>query len=124
MSRQHRTVEVGSVLARLQNQEDRGAFQLVTDLVVEADRRMEMRTEGRTERDRNPFEDLLEGYLDYLKRHEAQARRRRLTEGLQDALAASDEKTLSDHLTAITNLDRSRCRGRTAGEVTEKQETK
>jgi len=117
-----RTLEVGSVLARLQGEgegADRGTFQLVTELVGEADQRLEMRTEGRIDRDRNPFEDLLEGYLDYLKRNEAQARRRRLTDGIHDALAASDTRTLFDHLSAITDLDRSRHRGR-SGKTTEK----
>ena len=120
LSEDQGTVEVGSVLTRLQGEENRAAFQLVTDLVGEVDQRTEMRTEGRIDRDRNPFEDLLEGYLDYLKRNEALAQRRQLRDGIHDALAASDTKTLSDRLTAITDLDRSHHMaraGKPAGDV-------
>jgi DNA primase len=96
---------------RLPDSGDPETRHLISDLMTEADRRLEWQREGRIDRYRNPFEDLYEGYLDHVRRTETVARRRELLEQMRNAMETHDDRSVSDHLEAISKLDRMRQSG-------------
>jgi len=105
-----RCPEVARILDRLQADEDAATFRLVAELMSEADDRSRLWSEGRTDRERNPFEDLYRGYLVHNRRTEAERQRQELLERVMDAMARSDDTSVSNNLAAIADLDRARHR--------------
>ncbi|MBN2490101.1 MAG: DNA primase [Planctomycetes bacterium] len=106
LEEERRGVDPARVLDRLQSEQDQAARELATDLILEADRRWRMREEGRTDRDRDPFADLLAGFLDHLARREARAHRERLMAGLREAVARADPRAVDDNLAALSEAYR------------------
>jgi DNA primase len=108
MCEENRDPETARVLDRLLAEEDPDGCRLAAELINEADERARLRSEGRTDRERDPFEDLYQGYVAHTRRIEAGRQRQELLDRMMDAMARSDDATVSDNLEAIAKLDRSR----------------